>query len=236
MANGPSSSPYNRALNAEPASSSAARPVDAAVRKKKLRPLLKFGCQPVHVQHAAVRLRLNPGDLISQSGTTYENIKSVCLANGLPEHKFVSALLGLCRSKDTQAVIGRCYEALPLSPPEYYVFRADPREDIVSFLRRVWMRWISAGLLTRAALRKLDPNAYKAVENWVARRALPVDVALPTRRLVRKKPSKARGRRDTEQSRGSASRASNAPSKPLVPIKPSAPTITLIDGTHAREA
>jgi len=75
---------------------------------------------------------------------------------------------------------------LPPSAPERYMDRPTSeatgrRENIVEFLRRVWRPWIAADLLSRAALRKLDPEAEKAVENWLFRnKEMPADLNLLT--------------------------------------------------------
>jgi hypothetical protein len=72
-------------------------------------------------------------------------------------------------------------EELPKEAPELYVGNRGggaKGENIVQFLRRVWMPWIEAGLLSRAALRELDSSAYKAIENWMRQKPWPEDLAL----------------------------------------------------------
>lgn len=54
-------------------------------------------------------------------------------------------------------------------------------ENIVEFLRRVWMPWIEAGVLTRSALRRLDKAADRGVDNWLRDNRLPADIVLPTK-------------------------------------------------------
>lgn len=73
---------------------------------------------------------------------------------------------------------------LPAVAPELYKDRADKKETIVDFLRRVWQPWMEAKVLTRRDLRKLDPSADKAVENWLLRQPLPDDISLPTLKEV----------------------------------------------------
>lgn len=71
---------------------------------------------------------------------------------------------------------------LPDIAPVLYKNR-NKKDDrtIVDFLRSVWKPWIQTGILTRKDLRRLDPSAYKAVENWISKgRTLPDDVYLPT--------------------------------------------------------
>lgn len=58
---------------------------------------------------------------------------------------------------------------LPSEAPELYVGNRGGKrggENIVEFLRRVWMPWIEAGVLTRPDLRRLDPKADVAMSNW----------------------------------------------------------------------
>jgi hypothetical protein len=74
--------------------------------------------------------------------------------------------------------------SLPDVAPELYLGNrggAKGSENIIEFLRRVWMPWIDAGILTRSDLKKLDVKAYRAVFNWIAKEPLPSDITLPTR-------------------------------------------------------
>jgi hypothetical protein len=65
-------------------------------------------------------------------------------------------------------------------------------EDIVQFLSRVWLPFIASGQLDLRTLRKADPSAAKAIDNYTRRidpdtgerRRLPPHLALPTLREV----------------------------------------------------
>lgn len=70
---------------------------------------------------------------------------------------------------------------LPVRAPLLYADRPDRAQDIAGFLRAVWMPWIKAGCLTRPALRRLDPQAYMAVANWMRHREWPSDLPIPSK-------------------------------------------------------
>jgi hypothetical protein len=77
---------------------------------------------------------------------------------------------------------------LPQLAPELYSARKlrdeiGRKETIVEFLRRVWKPWMDADVLSRVELRRLDPSADKAVENWLIHRKLPKDINLPTKKV-----------------------------------------------------
>ncbi len=87
-----------------------------------------------------------------------------------------------------RAMLERSGRVLPGTAPELYTDRpADPhtgaRETAVQFLERVWRDpWIAAGILTRAELRKRDPQLMKALERWMdAGNVLPRQLQLPTK-------------------------------------------------------
>lgn len=73
---------------------------------------------------------------------------------------------------------------LPPIPTEKYVGNRGGHaggENIVEFLRRVWMPWIEAGQLNRPNLRKLDPKADEAITNWRRSRQWPSDLDIPSK-------------------------------------------------------
>jgi hypothetical protein len=73
---------------------------------------------------------------------------------------------------------------LPSEAPEIYVGNRGGKkggESIVEFMRRVWMPWIAAGILTRPDLRRLDPKAAQALANFERTSSLPDDLPLPSR-------------------------------------------------------
>ena len=81
--------------------------------------------------------------------------------------------------------------ALPKRPPALYSER-HKRQDlvglgIVEFLRAVWKPWIDAGILTRVALRHLDPSAEQALQNFLRKSELPSDLRLPKKSELLKK-------------------------------------------------
>lgn len=71
--------------------------------------------------------------------------------------------------------------ALPDQAPRLYADRPDRGQDIVGFLRAVWMPWIKAGILTRPELRRLDAQAYMAMANWLRHREWPTDLPIPSK-------------------------------------------------------
>jgi hypothetical protein len=75
---------------------------------------------------------------------------------------------------------------LPAAPSELYQRRVNKSESIIDFLRRVWLPWISSGLLTRPAFRKLDTVGEKALQNWLHNHPgeMPEDLILPTKSEV----------------------------------------------------
>lgn len=54
-------------------------------------------------------------------------------------------------------------------------------KKIMDFLRLVYRDWLN-GELSRAQLRKLDPSADRAVQNFLSRKPLPSDIKLPTKK------------------------------------------------------
>jgi len=71
---------------------------------------------------------------------------------------------------------------LPKKAPELFAKRRNKDENIVDFLLRIWKPWMASGSFTRSDLRKLDPSAIKAVENWLIKKPLPDEVVLPTKK------------------------------------------------------
>lgn len=87
-----------------------------------------------------------------------------------------------------QQVIDRLQQqaepALPPIPTEKYVGNrggGKDGENIVEFLRRVWMPWIEIGALTRPELRRFDPKADAAIVNWRRTREWPAELNIPSR-------------------------------------------------------
>ncbi|MBC7836428.1 hypothetical protein H7X87_01470 [Acetobacteraceae bacterium] len=71
--------------------------------------------------------------------------------------------------------------ALPTEAPFLYDDREDKRETAPEFIKRVYGPYLN-GMFTRAYLKKLDPKAYKALDNWLQnpRNEFPADLNLPT--------------------------------------------------------
>ena len=68
---------------------------------------------------------------------------------------------------------------LPDKAPSLYENRPKG-QNIVDYLRdpRGWGPYVSAGIISRPDLKRLDPKAYKAVENWLLHDPLPDDLPL----------------------------------------------------------
>jgi hypothetical protein len=106
---------------------------------------------------------------------------------------------------------------LPAQAPQLYKER--PRdESIVEFLRRVWRPWIEARLLSRADLRRFDPQAYTALYNWRQIGGLPEDVRLPTLREVNDRRLREGGIGDLRALRLVESRLRRGTPVPPMPI------------------
>lgn len=102
----------------------------------------------------------------------------------LPDHRDEEQLLawvGRILAGEAQVPGAEMVLTLPGHAPLLYADRADRSQDIVGFLRAVWMPWIKAGCLTRPALRQLDPQAYMAMANWLRHREWPTDLPIPTK-------------------------------------------------------
>lgn len=56
---------------------------------------------------------------------------------------------------------------LPDAPPKY-AYKPRMEGGIVKYLEDNWATYIEAGVLTRPDLRRIDPAAYKALENWLS--------------------------------------------------------------------
>ena len=69
--------------------------------------------------------------------------------------------------------------ALPQEPPKY-AFSPDLAGGIEQYLRDNWLDYIGRGLLTRPALRRIDPLAYKAYANWLRTHEPPPELKLLT--------------------------------------------------------
>ncbi|OYQ37567.1 hypothetical protein CHU95_01025 [Niveispirillum lacus] len=72
-------------------------------------------------------------------------------------------------------------DRLPDHAPMLYMDRVNRDQSIVEFMRDAWMPWIRSGLLTRPDLRRLDPQAYMAMANWLRRNDWPADLPIPTK-------------------------------------------------------
>ena len=74
---------------------------------------------------------------------------------------------------------------LPDKAPKLYADRPKG-QNIIDFLRDPdgWGPYVAAGLLSRPDLRRLDPQAYKAVENWLLYKILPPDIHLPKKKDI----------------------------------------------------
>lgn len=72
-------------------------------------------------------------------------------------------------------------DRLPDHAPMLYMDRTSRGQTIVEFMRAVWLPWIQSGLLTRPDLRRLDPQAYMAMANWLRRQEWPADLPIPTK-------------------------------------------------------
>jgi len=73
--------------------------------------------------------------------------------------------------------------SLPKKAPALYAER-HKRPDIanlgiIDFLRAVWRPWIEARALTRVDLRRLDPSADRALQNFLRKSKLPGDLHIP---------------------------------------------------------
>lgn len=70
------------------------------------------------------------------------------------------------------------------TPKEKYLAsrgRNGSSENIIEFLKRVWISWIEAGALTRPVLRQNDPKAYQALLDFLKRHELPSGWSIPSR-------------------------------------------------------
>lgn len=67
----------------------------------------------------------------------------------------------------------------PKEAPELYASRPDRFEKAPDFIRRVYGPWLT-GDFTRADLRKLDPKAWAALNNWEQHQKRAADINLPT--------------------------------------------------------
>lgn len=68
---------------------------------------------------------------------------------------------------------------IPTEAPELYRNRQDRMEKPPGFIRRVYGRWLGAGLI-RADLLKLDRPLYQALQNWLRHNDMPDWLDLPT--------------------------------------------------------
>jgi hypothetical protein len=74
--------------------------------------------------------------------------------------------------------------SLPEEAPELFKGNRGGKkggEPIDQFLRRVWGRYMEAGLLTRSDLKRLDMSAYQGLSNWLRTNELPEDIKIPTK-------------------------------------------------------
>jgi hypothetical protein len=83
--------------------------------------------------------------------------------------------------QSTQREAPSTHEAPPLPDKAPKLYRDRPKgQNIIDFLRDPdgWGPYVASGVLSRPDLRRLDPQAYKAVENWLLSNPLPTDVQL----------------------------------------------------------
>jgi len=138
---------------------------------------ISFELPTVPVSHASARL----GRAIEREIAAC--IAAICTMYHIPEERVENAVEVLVRPQIKEVVDT---SALPNFAPRIYANRGfrpanfGRRENIVEFLRNVWKPWIDAKLLTRAELRKLDPSADKAIENWLRHNDLPADIQIPS--------------------------------------------------------
>ncbi len=108
------------------------------------------------------------------------SIKGLLETSKLPPEQWPAELRSLADEFDPKP------KPLPLpdKAPELFAERANRRESIEDFLRRVWMPWIETGTLTRPAFAKLDQQGEMALRNWLRKNTLPPDIRLPTLKEV----------------------------------------------------
>jgi tetratricopeptide (TPR) repeat protein len=123
------------------------------------------------------------------------NVLSVAMQRGLQD---VTERLGTGVEYPKRSVLvpgaragGAEHAADPKWPSETYSQASKERkEDIVQFLTRVWLPLIQVGMVDLRTLRKTDPSAAKAVDNYTQRkdpmtgerRKLPPHLHLPTKK------------------------------------------------------
>ncbi len=68
---------------------------------------------------------------------------------------------------------------LPDAAPELYADRGDKAETAVDFLRRVWGRYLDAGILFQVDLKRLDMKLYEGLRGYAQRNKVPSRDVLP---------------------------------------------------------
>ncbi|MBV8979138.1 MAG: hypothetical protein JOZ13_17340 [Alphaproteobacteria bacterium] len=71
---------------------------------------------------------------------------------------------------------------LPTKAPALWKNDKEKGDTPPNFIRRHYSPWIPG--LSRGELRKLDPDLYQALYNWLKRNEMPDDLDLPTRAQV----------------------------------------------------
>jgi hypothetical protein len=71
--------------------------------------------------------------------------------------------------------------AILAAHPPKFIDRIDKHQDVVSFLRTQYSRWLGTEI-PRSELKKIDKSLYDAVTNWSAKHGgLPADINFPTK-------------------------------------------------------
>lgn len=121
-------------------------------------------------------------EILENSGFDEKQIQSLLPRAIENVRKLVSEFKGSSINVQSEGVAPPL--ALPDVAPDFYQGNrggSKDGENIIEFLRRVWMPWIEAGVLTRKDLRRLDKKADEGVANWLRTRELPHDIRIPTK-------------------------------------------------------
>jgi hypothetical protein len=121
-------------------------------------------------------------EILENSGLREDEVQSLLPKSIETVRALVSEFKAAAKNGSKEASVSAM--TLPDVAPEVYQGNrggSKGGENIVEFLRRVWMPWIEAGVLSRKDLRRLDKRADEGVANWLRTRELPVDVRIPTR-------------------------------------------------------
>ncbi len=87
-------------------------------------------------------------------------------------------------------------------PSEKWASRSDPKEDPISFTRRIFGEMLATGQYSRADLKRWDMSLYTAVTNYIARHGQPADFDLPTKsQLLTRKAAQVKGVRQPSRTK-----------------------------------